>query len=244
VAPEAAMTDAQLIRLQELLGHTFVRRELLLEALTHRSYANEHPASQDNERLEFLGDAVLGLVVSDLLLAACQEAKEGDLSRRRAQLVNTAALATIARRLDLGSVLRLGRGEQTTGGPEKRSLLADTLEALVGAAFLDGGLEAAATLVRRVYADEIERVAAEPTPRDFKSELQEQAQRQGHAPPGYQVTAEVGPDHQKRFVVAATLVQRPELLAEGEGSSKKQAEQAAAQVMLDLLARGALPEEE
>jgi len=228
-------------KLQERIGYRFKDRRLFERALTHRSYANEHPDQPDNERLEFLGDSVLNLVVSDILYTACQDATEGDLSRRRAHLVNSSALGRIARQIDLGDALLLGRGEISTGGVAKTSVLADALEALIGAVYLDGGYIEATRVVRAVCSEQIERVVNDQTPRDFKSELQELLQSMGQTPPVYSVLEQTGPDHDRRYVVAVKVPGSTEQTVTGSGSSKKQAEQTAAQQLLLQLSATATP---
>lgn len=220
--------------LERALGHRFRDRKRLAEALRHRSYVNENPPDgiPDNERLEFLGDAVLGLVVGHLLMRTRPELSEGDLSRTRATLVNEAQLAEMARSLELGDHLELGRGERRTGGADKNSILADAFEAVVAAIYLDGGFHAAFDFVRRHFDGLIS--GAEPTASDadYKSRLQEQVQLSRHITPTYRVVSEEGPDHDKTFTVAVSV---GELEALGEGKSKKTAEQAAARAALERL---------
>lgn len=220
----------------------------LEEALTHPSYANEHRGSaRDNQRLEFLGDAVLGLCVSELLMDRFPEAREGELSLMRASLVNTEALATFARAASLGSALRLGRGADAAGEREQNNVLADAVEALVGAVYLDQGLEAARKLGRSIVGEPFERMASgPPLGRDPKSELQERVQARGGSSPKYRVVEAIGPDHSREFVVAVDV--DGEVLGEGRGRSKKRAEQEAARSallgghpLLMPVARGDLP---
>jgi ribonuclease-3 len=204
----------------------------LEEALTHPSYANEHRGSaRDNQRLEFLGDAVLGLCVSELLMGRFPEAREGELSLMRASLVNTDALAAFARDVSLGDALRLGRGADAAGERDQKNVLADVVEALVGAAYLDLGLEAARVLARAIIGEPLERMASgPPLGRDPKSELQERVQSRGGASPKYRVVEAIGPDHSREFVVAVDV--DGEVLGEGRGRSKKRAEQEAARSAL------------
>jgi len=221
-------------KLQERLGYFFNDLGLLEEALTHRSFVNEHPAPQrkDNERLEFLGDAVLNLALSDFLWRNHPHYSEGRLSKIRAGRVNERALADVARRLQLGSFLRMGKGEIQTGGREKASLLADTLEALLGAVYVDGGFEAARSLVERLFTGE--RLAEGLGPeQDYKTLLQEYCQRKMKITPSYRVVKEEGPDHQKTFFVELSLGGRT--LSRGRGSTKKAAEQEAAEKAWRLL---------
>jgi ribonuclease III len=214
-------------RLEEVLGYTFVNRELLVTALTHRSFANENRAlgRTDNEKLEFLGDAVLDLVVGERLMNGFPEASEGELSVTRAQVVSEAGLSAVARELGLGQYLFLGRGEAQTGGREKPSLLADAFEAVIAAVYLDGGFEAARELVHRVLGERIDNVETTGF-YDFKTRLQEAAQARLRATPVYRVVAEEGPDHDKTFVVAVVINDHE--WGRAAGKSKKSAEQRAA----------------
>jgi len=202
------------------------------EALTHPSYANEHKGSaRDNQRLEFLGDAVLGLCVSELLMDRFPEAREGELSLMRASLVNTDALAAWAREATLGEALRLGRGADAAGERTQKNVLADAVEAIVGAVYLDLGLEATRRVSRAIVSEPLERLANGPRlGRDPKSELQERVQARGGASPKYRVVETIGPDHNREFVVAVDV--DGELLGEGRGRSKKQAEQEAARAAM------------
>ncbi|MGL4340752.1 MAG: ribonuclease III [Rhodoglobus sp.] len=210
--------------LSQALGVT-VAPELLDLALTHRSFAYENGGLAHNERLEFLGDSILGQAVTVMLYTDNPSLDEGDLAKRRASLVSSVALAEVARSIGLGSFLRLGRGEELTGGRDKSSILADTVEALIGATYLDRGGEAATELVLRLIRpllDDPDRFGAAMDP---KTSLQELAARQRLGLPSYQVV-DSGPDHSKRF--HATVFLGPKAIAEGEGSSKKHAEMAAA----------------
>ena len=197
---------------------------LLTRALTHRSYAYEHGGLPTNERLEFLGDSVLGFVVSDYLFRSFPDIQEDELSRRRAALVSTVALAGRATDLGVGEFLLLGRGEQLTGGDRKASLLADVMEALIGATYLSAGFDAASALVMRIVEPLLPRVAQLSAQMDPKTSLQELAQSRGLGQVSYQVTAE-GPDHDRRYhaVVTAGAV-----TGSGDGTTKKHAEAAAA----------------
>ena len=211
----------------EALGHRFEQGDLLRDALTHRSYANERPklAPRDNERLEFLGDAVAGFVVSGMLWERFPEAPEGELTRRRADLVCEASLADIARDLGIGEALRLGRGEERSGGRDKPRLLASALEACLGAVYLDGGELAAVRVGRTLFAGRIDGVT--PGASDFKSRVQELVQAKHGTTPRYEVLAAEGPDHDRTFRVA--IVVGASTLGEGSGRSKGEAEQAAAE---------------
>lgn len=219
--------------LQERISHTFRDAGLLERALTHKSFANEHHLAEHNERLEFLGDAVLNLAVSEYLMSACPAAPEGVLSRLRAAVVSEPSLAAAAREIGLGGCLLLGRGEEQTGGREKNSLLADSLEALIAAVYLDAGHAAAAALVLRLFADRIKQTCSSQGTTDFKTELQELCQERMKVLPEYRVVSESGPDHRKQFEVALSIKGR--LYGSGVGSSKKEAEQKAAREALEKL---------
>jgi len=250
------MAGAATGRLEELLGHKFHKQEWLERALTHSSWLAENPApklddsqaesltppgeqlatiaNEDNEKLEFLGDAVLTLVVSESLLAGFPAWREGQLSKARASLVNAGALAEAARRLGLGAHLRLGRGEEKTGGREKPSILADAYEAVVAAVFLDGGLDAAHAFVERslLGAGVLGQMDQLGEP-DHKSRLQEMIQARGWPSPDYRVIAETGPDHRKVFEVEVRVAGRASAI--GTGLNKKEAEQAAARGVIAQL---------
>ena len=212
--------------LAERLGHAFADRALLEQALTHASAAT--PARPDNQRLEFLGDRVLGLVIAEALLAARPDAAEGALAPRFNQLVRRETLAEVAAALGLGEHLRLGRSESLSGGRRKSAILADAMEAVIAAVYLDGGMEAAARVVRRHWEPLM--AALDAAPRDAKTRLQEWAQARAMPPPDYRLTARAGPDHAPRFTVEAVLDNGAR--ATGEGISKKAAEQAAAATLL------------
>ncbi|MCW2605978.1 MAG: ribonuclease [Frankiales bacterium] len=212
--------------LEAALG-TPLDTELLERALTHRSYAYEQGGLPTNERLEFLGDAVLGIVVTDALFRAHEELPEGQLAKLRASVVNTRALADVARRLGLGPWLRLGRGEEATGGRDKTTILADTMEALIGAVYCEHGIEGATVLVRALFDPLMTAAAEADASLDWKTELQELSAARGLGVPAYALS-ETGPDHAKRFTAQVRLA--GELQGEGQGRSKKEAEQHAAQV--------------
>lgn len=236
------MTGGERGELEAALGHRFRDPRLLARALTHSSRRAEASPGvvQDNEQLEFLGDSVLTLVASQFLLRCYPDWSEGRLSKSRARLVSARALAAAARRLGLGRYLLLGRGEEKTGGREKAALLADAYEALVGAIFLDAGLEPAAAFAERTLllpAAEEQGVALARS--DHKSALQEWLQARGRRPAEYAVIAESGPDHRKLFTVEVRIEGRP--AATGQGPSKKEAELAAAGQALAAL-RAAEPE--
>lgn len=207
------------------LGYRFADAVLLERALTHRSLRVADPDG-DNERLEFLGDAVLDLVVSELLFRDFPASREGDLSRKRAYLVSTTTLAETAIRLDLSTRVRLGKGEEATGGRSKASILANVLEALIGAVFLDGGFHAASAVVRRLTADAYARLHAGEALADHKTRLQERCQEELHETPSYRNIRDFGPDHEKTFEVAVEVA--GDVIGRGRGKSKKEAEQMAA----------------
>jgi ribonuclease-3 len=235
--PAAAEAEEAVRRLESRLGTSLPDRALAMAALTHKSFVNEHrdEGLPDNERLEFLGDAVIDLAVSHRLMERFPGAHEGELSKMRAAVVDEQGLAAMARALDLGPLLRLGRGEELTGGRAKSSLLADAMEAVVAAVFLGAGLGPVLGIVDRFLGEAFARAAAGTLDRDFKTQLQELAQSRLRATPRYRVVAEHGPDHCKTFEVETEL--RGEVLGRGSGRSKKDAEQAAAKLALELLAR-------
>jgi ribonuclease-3 len=205
-----------------------------LAALTHKSYVNEHrDEGADNERLEFLGDAVVDLAVSHRLMERFPDADEGELSKLRALLVNEETLARVARHLGLGGLLRMGRGEEMTGGRDKSSVLADALEAVIGAVYLSSGLPGALSVVDRLFGDLLQGVAEGKSGEDWKTRLQELVQTRLRQSPRYRVVSEEGPDHSKTFEVEVTV--GTELFARARGRSKKEAEQAAARETLTML---------
>lgn len=221
------------------LGHAFADPQLLATALTHSSFANERGESAGhNERLEFLGDAVLELCVSEELFARFPEAPEGELTLLRSQLVNESSLADMARRLGLESHVLLGRGEENQGGRTRPSLLSDVFEAVVGAVFLDGGYRAARAFVDRVFAGLWPRRPAAPKTKDFKSRLQEYTQKTHKARPTYALLGSAGPEHDKRFEVRLLLPGGQEILATEK--SVKKAEQMAAKLALRSLGQDTL----
>jgi ribonuclease-3 len=226
------MTELQQA-LEAGLGHRFGRSEYLQIAMTHRSATIDTP---NNETLEFLGDAVLALAMADLLMRRFPTAREGDLSKLRAGLVDAETLAGKARALDVGRWLRLGKGEEKSGGRDKESILAAAYEALLGAVYLDAGFEAARRVVETHFAADTTTQAAAGL-RDYKTRLQELTQRLYRATPVYQLVEESGPDHAKRFVSELTIAGRS--YGRGVGHSKKTAEQAAAMAALDELGRSA-----
>ncbi len=234
--PPPHRPDPAVSALEARTGMGFPDPATALAALTHKSYVNEHRGEglADNERLEFLGDAVIDLAVSHRLMERFPEAREGELSKIRAAVVDEAGLAAMARAMDLGALLRLGRGEELTGGREKASLLADAMEAVIAAIYLGGGLDPVLRLVDRFLGEAFARAAAGTLDRDFKTQLQELAQSRHRSTPRYRVVGEHGPDHLKTFEVELDL--RGEVLGRGTGRSKKDAEQAAAKLALEELA--------
>ena len=226
-------TAAPLAALAARLGYPPGDHGLLRDALTHKSYANEIGGLPHNERLEFLGDAVLGMIVADALMRAHPTASEGTLSRLRAGLVNSRSLAEAARKLDLGLALRLGKGETRTGGAEKASLLADAFEATLGAMHRDLGYGASRRLVLTVFGDQLGERETRLEDRDYKTRLQELSQAQFQETPAYEVVAEEGPDHEKAFEVSVFFDGK--IQATGRGRSKKAAARDAARVAWDTM---------
>jgi ribonuclease-3 len=217
---------------------SFVDGDLRRAALTHRSFAFEHGLEVTNERLEFLGDSVLGLVVTDMAYAAYPEMAEGELAKLRAAIVNMQALADVARGLDLGEVVLLGKGEEGSGGRDKASILADALEAVFGAVYLDRGLETVRALIDRLFRPRMEAWTRGEGDRDFKTSLQELASRSRRAIPEYRIE-ERGPDHEKQFTATVLIAGEP--LGTGVGRSKKEAEQQAArEAYASMAARASL----
>lgn len=236
--------DVSLGRLESVIGHVFSDRTLLRIALTHRSWAHEHAArdgvgegpSSYNERLEFLGDSILGAAAAMLLFERFPDAREGELTRRRADLVCEKTLAHVATELDVGPLLRLGRGEDRTGGREKPRLLASALEACIAAIALDAGNETALKVARVLLEAEVDQLA--PGERDFKSRLQEREQAAGRGSPRYELRGADGPEHERTFHVGV-IASDGRTLGEGAGRSKSEAEQSAARTALGGDARSA-----
>jgi len=227
-----AALELDLAGLSERLGHQFQDLSLLRQAMRHRSWCAEHPGHESNERLEFLGDAVLGWVVADLVYRNHLDSHEGRLTDLRKSVVNASALAEIARAIDIGSCILLGKGEASAGGRTKPSILSDALEAALGAVYLDGGPTAAYELIVRLLGERLTSVADVPPYTDYKTMLQELSARRFDTAPVY-VLREEGPDHAKRFF--ATVLVGGDAVGEGEGSSKKQAEQIAARLAVHCL---------
>ncbi len=227
--PAAGRLSADMAAFAMRLGHDFRRPELLQRALTHASIGSR--TRPDNQRLEFLGDRVLGLIMSEALLAADRAATEGQLAPRFNALVRKETCAEIARQIDLGAVLRLGRSEMLTGGRRKEALLADAMEAVIAAIYLDAGLDAARGVVLALWGDRLSSVEADS--RDAKTMLQEWAQARGAPPPAYTEIARDGPPHAPRFTIEVQLASGE--AARADAGSKRQAEQAAARALLDTL---------
>jgi ribonuclease-3 len=230
VSAERASSRPEPGALDRALGITFRDAPLREMALTHRSFAFEQDLDSTNERLEFLGDSVLGLVVTDMAYEAFPDMPEGELAKLRAAIVNAQALAEVARQLDLGELVRLGKGEEQSGGRDKASILADALEAVIGAVYLDLGLDEARRLIQRLFRPLMEAYARGEGDRDYKTILQELASRDLHVMPEYRLE-ERGPDHEKEFTATVFLDGRA--MGTGVGRSKKEAEQRAAKEAFD-----------
>jgi ribonuclease-3 len=229
VIPEVPLQD-----LESLLGYSFKDRTLLLQALTHRSFVNEHEGEnlRNNESLEFLGDSVLGFLISSRIFQLHPELTEGELSKIKAYLVSAANLVRLAEGLRLGEFIRLSRGEEKTGGRTKRAIVVDAYEAIIGAIYLDGGVEAASAFVRSQTEEFLGGLNLKQlTYGDFKSALQEQLHNLGRPEPVYRVVAEIGPDHKKTFVVQVII--DGEVVSESSGTTKKEAQQSAARMALE-----------
>jgi ribonuclease III len=244
------MKSSNIAELEEVLGYGFKRPELLQQALTHTSQARELEALKpsesarvgDNEQLEFLGDAVLGLLTTEELFQRFPHFREGELSKLRAHLVSEKHLISVAQQLELGSYLRLGKGEEKSGGRKKTALLVDALEAVLGAVYLDGGMESARLFVlQQIVNPELERNGSSLPVTDYKSALQENLQAHGRPQPTYVLVKEHGPDHSKTFTVEVRLRTAEQngkaaFVGRSEGSTKKNAEQDAARQALEYLA--------
>ena len=221
--------------LEAYLGYRFEDRGLLDNALTHRSFVNENSTlpCKDNERLEFLGDAVLELTVSDMLMKKFPDLAEGELSKLRASVVNEQPLAKLARSFRIGEFLLLGRGEEASGGRTKPSLLANAFESVIAAMYLDGGFDRTTAFIGRLFEPLIEAGAAAAVYTDYKTSAQEICQNLFRQLPRYIVISETGPDHEKRFETSLVIDER--VIATGTGRSKKEAEQQAAREALEVL---------
>ncbi len=234
--PETDPPSPSISDLESLLGYTFRDRSLLLTALTHRSYVNENEGEglRHNESLEFLGDSVLGFLISARIYARFPGLTEGELSKIKAYLVSATNLVQLAEKIRLGEYLRLSHGEEKSGGRQKKAILADAYEALVAAIYMDGGIASCADVVDTQLSETIDRLdLGQFTYGDFKSALQEQLHELGRSEPAYKVVNEIGPDHRKVFVVQ--VVVDGEVIAEGTGRTKKEAQQDAARLALDTL---------
>jgi len=222
--------------LEERVGYIFKKRQLLAEALTHPSYANEAKGgAEDNQRLEFFGDAIVSFFISNQLYLSFPEAREGELTKLRAAIVDEAALARVALALDLGSFLSLGRGEERSGGREKSSVLADALEALVAAVYLDGGVTAARKVVSKLFAPSLVDASINRGQLDYKTELQELVQSRFSSPPQYMQRSIEGPDHSRSYTYE--VIVNGAVAGVGSGGSKKSAQQAAAREALAALSK-------
>ena len=219
---------AELEQFEAALDYTFHDQTLLRQAMLHRSYVAEWPEDESNERFEFLGDTILQLVVTDFIFAEYPDLSEGELAKIRAASVNRDVLYEVAEELGLGPHLMLGKGEETSGGRTKPSILADAMEAVLAAVYLDGGLERCRSLIMRIWEHRIRQRSTAPGRRDFKTRLQEALARQGHRPK-YKITSD-GPDHEKTFT--AVVAVNGDVRGTGIGRSKKEAEQRAAEEAL------------
>ena len=229
--------SADLSELSKKLCYTFKKPEVIIQAFQHSSYVNEQTESdlRDNERLEFLGDAVLDLAISHVLMELFQDSKEGDLSKYRATVVNENGLYQVAQALSLGDYLTLGKGEEVTGGRKRPSILADTMEAVLGALYLDAGFEKTKEIIQRLFLPLLEEIETEKAVTDYKSQFQEYTQEVYKTRPEYVLVGESGPPHDKTFRVALHL--QGKTMAEDEGKSKKEAEQKAAKKAFECLKR-------
>jgi ribonuclease-3 len=235
-AENPAAEAESLAGLETLVGYQFQDKSILWRSLTHRSYVNEHEGQglRHNESMEFLGDSVLGFVISARIFDRFPDSNEGDLSKLKAYLVSAANLFHLAEKIRLGDFLLLSRGEDKTGGRKKRAILVDTYEALLGAVYLDGGIEAAAGFLDRQLGPLLQTLDPNHLSYgDFKSALQEQLHNMGRQEPVYEVVDEIGPDHKKLFVVEVVVGQ--EVIARSSGRSKKEAQQEAARIAIENL---------
>ncbi len=221
--------------LTKVTDYSFKNQELLYQAIRHPSYVYEKdsPRVSDNQRLEFLGDAVINLAISNLLMESFPEMKEGDLSKYRASLVSENGLSCIALDLELGDYLLLGKGEERTDGRKKLSILSDALEALIGAIYLDGGFAEALRVIAKLFSPLLESISPGKSVNDFKTDLQEYSQDAFQSTPQYRLEKETGPDHNKTFYAGVYL--KGDLMGKGKGKSKKEAEQNAAKEALACL---------
>ena len=229
------MTEIDYGQLEKILDYSFENPRLLIQAVTHSSYANETTGdpTNGNERLEFLGDAVLELCMSNILYKRYLDKEEGDLTKLRAAVVCENSLALIGEKLGVCDFLLLGKGEENHGGRHRRSLVADAMEAVIGAVYLDGGLEAASVLISRIFEETVEAAVSGKLSKDSKTELQELLQGRGDVNIRYQIVSEDGPDHDKTFTTAVFV--NGKNYGEGQGHSKKISEQAAAMAALEKI---------
>lgn len=229
------MADILLDRFEEIIGYRFKNRDLLLEALTHRSFAHEARDKdvKDNQRLEFLGDAVLGLLTAEILYHKHPDYNEGELTKLRSHLVNTFVLSRQAKRIHLGDYLRLGKGEKATGGQTQRSNLAAAFEAVVAAIYIDGGLTQVRQFVLERLEEEIELVQQDRSTKDYKSLLQELTMKRWKVIPTYHIVSSQGPDHARIFKIVVKIKDR--VYGQGQGTRRKLAEQSAAAMALEKL---------
>ena len=217
-------------KFENIISYNFKNKKYILEALTHSSYSNENKSYAFNERLEFLGDSVLGIIISDYLFKNETELPEGELTKLRANIVCEESLSEVSKKIELGTHMLLGKGEEATGGRERVSILADAVEAVIAAIYLDGGIESARKFVLTQMDEIIQDSIKGRIFRDYKTHLQEVIQSQGETNIIYDLVEEIGPDHNKKFVMQVKL--NDEVLGTGEGKSKKEAEQSAAKQAL------------
>jgi ribonuclease-3 len=217
-------------KFENIISYNFKNKQYILEALTHSSYSNENKSYAFNERLEFLGDSVLGIIISDYLFKNETELPEGELTKLRANIVCEESLSEVSKKIELGTHMLLGKGEEATGGRERVSILADAVEAVIAAIYLDGGIESARKFVLTQMDEIIQDSIKGRIFRDYKTHLQEVIQSQGETNIIYDLVEEIGPDHNKKFVMQVKL--NDEVLGTGEGKSKKEAEQSAAKQAL------------
>ncbi len=234
----ARIHTKELNKLQKIINVKFKNKTLLSNALIHRSYVNEagNGGVQDNERLEYLGDSVLGLVINEYLFKRFDSYPEGDLAKIKSAVVSEATLAGVARKIDLGGFLFMGKGEEQSGGRDRSSILANSLEALIGAVYLDSGLKESRKFILSILKKDVERIDSMSYMRDPKTTLQEYVQKKYKNRPIYEVVGEYGPDHKKEFVVS--LIINGSEAARGRGSSKRKAEMLAAEEVLKRINNG------